>query len=238
MHFSQLLIPALVTSLGLVATTSASVLPRNGNGTFDGPDLVSIAEIIEVLESQGNITWQDTNGGRVVTVGGTQFQSAKAKVHSKRAELHPRKLKWSSVGQILGTGSSSACFGKGQWFTDSVAQPYVTKACDSFLSSFSAGTLANAAWTIWQNSPQAQDPQNSKTDVINFAIQPTGSNPPKLTQEMCTQAYDLLTSSQCQGQKSNQNGQSQGGEIAVGDVKGAAMEFLLQALETGKGGIS
>ncbi|KAL9084166.1 MAG: hypothetical protein Q9165_008214 [Trypethelium subeluteriae] len=238
MHFSQLLIPTLVTSLGLVATTSASVLPRNGNGTFDGPDLVSIAEIIQLLETEGNVTWTNSNGGRIVTVGGATFQSAKAKVHTRRSELVPRKVKWSSVGDILGTGSSSTCFGKGQWFADSVAQPYVTQACDSFLSSFTAGTLANAAWTIWQNSPQAQDPQNGKTDVINFAIQPTGSNSPKLTKEMCTQAYGLLTSSQCQGQKSNQNGDSQGGEIAVGDIKSGAMEFLMQALQPGNGGVA
>lgn len=225
MHFSQ----ALLTALALTTATLTAAAPHASN-TTSGPPLHRVSEIIKELEKQGTpLTWQNHTHGRTTIILPHQQQAALSSLSKQQPHIHVSKRSglgsWSSVGSISGLTSQAACYGSGNWLASTVAKPYVTSACNSFLSSFTAGRLVNGAWTVWQNSPQAQDPVKSSMDIINFSMQPKGNNPPQLTLQMCQQAFDLLVTSQCQS--GDHQGDSQGGQVEIGDDDEGAQMFEL-----------
>ncbi|KAL9095946.1 MAG: hypothetical protein Q9165_001944 [Trypethelium subeluteriae] len=216
------LFQALLTTLALTTATLTTAAPHASN-TTSGPSLQRVSDIIKELENQGALNWKNHTHGRTSTIFPHQQEAALSSLTrpSKRDGLGS----WNGVGSISGLTSKAACYGSGKWLASNVAKTYVSSACDSFLSSFTAGRLLNGAWTVWQNSPQVQDPVDSGMDIINFSLQPKGNNPPPLTKQMCQQAFDLLVTSQCQS--GHHQGDSQGGQVEIGDDHDGAQMFEL-----------
>ncbi|KAL9077544.1 MAG: hypothetical protein Q9157_003346 [Trypethelium eluteriae] len=96
---------------------------------------------------------------------------------------------------------------------------------EAALSSLSKPTKRDGLGSWADNSPQAQDPVDSGMDIINFNMQPKGDNPPPLTKQMCQHAFDFLVMSQCQS--GHHQGDSQGGQVEIGDDDDGAQMFEL-----------
>ena len=215
MHFPK---SSVISAAAFFASVSAAPGPYVApltNGT------ARISLVVNHLDSAGKIEWQPTeDGGRYATISYNDIEDArKATTKRPAVDLEARGVTnaavgaFTNIGNIAEQAASYACESTGEWGVSATIETQATAACASFLSNLPTVPQAETVWNIYQGI-RSPDPSGGNF-ITNFRWFYNTAAAPSLTTQICTLAYQKLTSDFCQGKGIN-NANTQGGEIKVG----------------------
>ena len=226
MHFPK---SSIIFAAAFFASVSAAPRPYAAplnNGT------ARISLVINHLDSTGKIEWQTTeDGGRYATISSDDIEAArKATTKRSAVDLEARGGTdaavgaFKNIGNIAEQAASYACESTGEWGVSATIESQATAACASFLGNLPPIPQAETVWNVYQGIRRADS--SGGNFITNFRWFPNTAAAPTLTTQICTLAYQMLTSNLCQG-KGNDNANTQGGEIKIGSGR----DYLMIGLD-------
>ena len=224
MYFSK---STIIATAAFFASASAAPTPdaAPSNGST-----ARISPVINHLDSTGQIKWHPTSdGGRYATIPSGQVSAAYDATTAKHS-LSPRTGPAADVGGFTNIGSiaqqaaSYACEKSGEWGVSATIGTQAEAACANFLLNLPGVPQAETVWNVYQGARTADSAGGNFVTSFRWFYN-TAAAPP-LTQQICTQAYQMLTSSFCQG-TGNNDANTRGGEIKIGDNK----DYLMIGLD-------
>lgn len=211
MQFSK---STVIAAAAFFASVSAAPTPDTAP--------LRISPVVNHLDSAGKIDWQTTeDGGRYATISSDDIAAAgQATTKRSLVDLEARGGPaaavggFTNIGNIAQQAASYACEQSGEWGVSATIETQAATACANFLKTLPGVTQAETAWNVYQGL-KASDGSGGNF-VTSFRWFYNTAAAPPLTMQICTQAYQQLTSDFCQG-KGSDNSKTRGGEVKIGD---------------------
>ena len=210
MHSSILTILAI----GSFCLTSTSAAPTS-------PTSNGIAATVNHLDSKNMLHWTPSGSGRTTTISAELVTYAQGQISSNstaqklrmRGAPHADVGGWTNAGQIANYAAKYACEKSGEYGVSTIIESYAADACKGLLAQVPGVPIAETAWRVYQSaaSPGANGDQFST--IYRFFTNTAAA--PTLTQNICTTAFNDLTSTYCQG-KGDKYEDTRGGELQIG----------------------
>ena len=210
MHFFVLTILA-AWCLHLTLTWAApSAFPPTG-----------IADTVNYLDSKDMLHWTPAGNGRTTTIPGglvsfahDQLKTNGSQKLSARGIPRAHVGKFTNLGHIDGFAAWYACEKDGIWGMSKPIEGYASDACTSLVYQASGVRMAESAWRVWQSAPSP----GAFGELVSttFRFYTSTATAPTLTESICAQAFEDLTSTICQGKKALRTA-THGGEIMIGE---------------------
>ncbi|KAK9800109.1 putative phosphatidylserine decarboxylase protein [Seiridium cardinale] len=183
-----------------------------------------VNDVIKYLDSKGQIEWTEVDGGNITSITHDAGLQAVNAISSRDQKTSPSgwftSHGWSSVGEIDGHSTKTACINSGDKMLTSLVAAGASTACNHFFGKSAAGAMGNNVWNVYQQWGLADT--TGKNAIINWrwANLGSGARAVPLTETLCNTAINELLDGACVG-----GGQTQGGSIEVAESLGWILGF-------------
>ncbi|KAK0099635.1 hypothetical protein ONS95_013469 [Cadophora gregata] len=178
-----------------------------------------VSGVVQYLDSNKNLAWKEYENGRCVQLPEDDDDSSELDTYWTPVGTKSRRWgPFKSAGQIADLATQVACIGSGMKIEGSKVSAHIADACSAFLKEVPGATFINAAWKVYQVSHIANN--DGALAVINFRWKTFGSQPPKLTDSMCSKALSLVSQTLCV----EEDDETHGATLKIGS-KGSGIEI-------------
>ncbi|KAK9424952.1 putative phosphatidylserine decarboxylase protein [Seiridium unicorne] len=183
-----------------------------------------VNDVVKYLDSKGQIEWTEVDGGNITSFTHDVGLQAANAISSRDQKTSPSgwftSHDWTSVGEIDGHSTKTACIGSGDKFLTSIVAAGASAACNNLLSKSTAGVLGNKGWNVYKQSKLADTTGANGFINWRWADLSAGTRAVPLTKTLCNTAINELLDGSCVG-----GGQTQGGSIEVAESLGWILGF-------------